>query len=113
MEPVAEHPWAADDRSRATRPGLTSALVLARVRLPLAEWFRGELRALARDALLDPHTRECGFFRPQYVRALLDRHADGVQDHSQGIWTLLMFELWHQEFVDVAPREPTARPRAS
>ncbi len=32
----------------------------------------------------------------------------GVQDHSQGIWTLLMFELWHQEFVDVAPRQRDA-----
>jgi asparagine synthase (glutamine-hydrolysing) len=69
-------------------------------RLPLPEWFRGELRGYARDVLLDPQATRRGYFREPYVRELLDRHADGVQDHAQGIWTLLMFELWHQEFVD-------------
>jgi asparagine synthase (glutamine-hydrolysing) len=71
-------------------------------RLPLGDWFRGELRELTRDVLLDERARERGYFEQSYVRELLDRHADGVQDHSQGIWTLLMFELWHQEFVDGA-----------
>jgi asparagine synthase (glutamine-hydrolysing) len=69
-------------------------------RLPLGAWFRGELRDYTRDVLLDPATVGRGHFRESYVRALLDRHSSGVQDHSQGIWTLLMFELWHREFVD-------------
>jgi asparagine synthase (glutamine-hydrolysing) len=43
-----------------------------------------------------------GCFAQDYVRELLDRHAAGVQDHSQGIWTLLMFELWHQQFIDAS-----------
>ena len=59
--------------------------------------------SFARDVLLDRRAVERGWFRQDYVRELLDRHAAGVQDHSQGIWTLLMFELWHREFVD-APR---------
>jgi asparagine synthase (glutamine-hydrolysing) len=69
-------------------------------RLPLAEWFRGELHGYARDVLLDRRATGRGYFREQYVRELLDRHVDGIQDHAQGIWTLLMFELWHQQFVD-------------
>jgi asparagine synthase (glutamine-hydrolysing) len=69
-------------------------------RLPLGDWFRGELRDFARDVLLDRRAIGRGHFREPYVRALLDRHAAGAQDHSQGIWTLLMFELWHQRFVD-------------
>ena len=75
-------------------------------RLPLADWFRGELRDYARDALLDRRALGRGYFREDYVRRLVERHVAGVQDHSQGIWTLLMFELWHQEFVDVAPGRP-------
>jgi asparagine synthase (glutamine-hydrolysing) len=74
-------------------------------RLPLGDWLRGELRGFARDVLLDRPAVDRGCFRPDYVRGLLDRHAAGLQDHSQGIWTLLMFELWHQEFVDAAPRQ--------
>jgi asparagine synthase (glutamine-hydrolysing) len=69
-------------------------------RLPLAEWFRGELHGYAHDVLLDRRAIGRGYFREPYVRELLDRHADGVQDNAQGIWTLLMFELWHQQFVD-------------
>src|SRR4051794_39220769 len=71
-------------------------------RLPLGDWFRGELRGFARDILLDQDTVGRGWFRPEYVRELLERHDGEVQDHSQGIWTLLMFELWHREFVDGA-----------
>jgi asparagine synthase (glutamine-hydrolysing) len=78
-------------------------------RLPLADWFRGELRGFTRDVLLDEHTLGRGYFEQAYVRELLDRHADGAQDHSQGIWTLLMFELWHREFVDGTVLPPEAR----
>ena len=67
---------------------------------PLADWLRGELRGYARDVLLDPVARARGQLRPERVAALLDRHAAGAEDHSQGIWTLLVFELWQREFVD-------------
>jgi asparagine synthase (glutamine-hydrolysing) len=78
-------------------------------RLPLGEWFRGELREYARDVLLDRRTVERGYFREGDVRSLLDRHAAGVQNHSQGIWTLLILELWHRQFVDVTTEARPAR----
>jgi asparagine synthase (glutamine-hydrolysing) len=85
--------WIPDEILDAPKRGL---------RLPLGDWFRGALRGFARDVLLDARASGRGYFDQAYVRELLDRHADGIQDHSQGIWTLLMFELWHQEFVDDA-----------
>jgi asparagine synthase (glutamine-hydrolysing) len=69
-------------------------------RLPIAEWFRGELRDFAHDVLLGPAARQRGYFREGYVRDLVERHVAGTEDHSQGIWTLMMFELWHRQFVD-------------
>jgi asparagine synthase (glutamine-hydrolysing) len=83
--------WVPDEILDAPKRGL---------RLPLGDWFRGELHGFARDVLLDPRAIGRGYFREPYVRELLDRHAAGRQDHAQGIWTLLMFELWHQQFVD-------------
>jgi asparagine synthase (glutamine-hydrolysing) len=77
-------------------------------RLPLGDWLRGELRGYARDVLLDRRAVGRGHFREPYVRELLDRHAAGIEDHSQGIWTLLMFELWHQEFVDTVAAPSSA-----
>ncbi len=76
---------------------------------PLAGWLRGELRGFAREILLGEPASGRGYFRMEYVRELVDRHADGTEDHAQGIWNLLMFELWHREFVDRRPAEPLDR----
>jgi asparagine synthase (glutamine-hydrolysing) len=71
---------------------------------PLARWLRGELREYAREILLDPVTRGRDHFRPDAVAAIIDRHVSGAEDNSQGIWTLLIYELWHREFVDRGSR---------
>jgi len=67
---------------------------------PLADWLRGDLGGFAREVLLDPVARERGHFRADRVTAMLDRHAKGVEDQSEGIWRLMVYELWHREFVD-------------
>jgi asparagine synthase (glutamine-hydrolysing) len=114
MEFAASLPPSCKVRGRETKVALRAALrgwvpdeVLDApkrgFRLPLGDWFRGELQRYARDVLLDRRALERGYFREEYVRWLLDHHTGGAEDHSQGIWSLLMFELWHQEFVDVAP----------
>ncbi|HYH53969.1 MAG TPA: asparagine synthase C-terminal domain-containing protein, partial [Solirubrobacterales bacterium] len=71
--------------------------------IPIAEWLRGDLRDLAYDTLLDPRARDRGYFEPAAVKGLLDRHMFGLEDRSQAIWTLLIFEQWHREHVDAAP----------
>ena len=68
---------------------------------PLADWLRGDLRELASDLLLDDTARARGFLRVEEVERLLREHAAATHDHAQGIWTLLVFELWHRRFVDV------------
>ena len=68
--------------------------------VPLSKWLRTDLRGWARDILLDPATLARGYFRPRAVEALLDRHAAGADADDHRIWSLLMLELWHREFVD-------------
>ena len=68
--------------------------------LPLAGWFREDLREYAREVLLDPRSRDRGYFEPEAVEGLVRDHTEGRADNSQGIWTLMMLELWHREFVD-------------
>jgi len=76
--------------------------------VPLGQWFREDLREWSHEILLDPSTLRRGYFRPEHVRGMLDRHARGVDDASPRIWALLVFELWHREFVDAAA--PRAEP---
>jgi asparagine synthase (glutamine-hydrolysing) len=71
---------------------------------PIADWFRGDLRHYARELLLDRRSLDRGYFRPEALAVLLDEHAAGAADHAQGIWTLLVLELWHREFIDHPPK---------
>ena len=71
--------------------------------VPLAAWFRGELRTLARDLLLDDRARARGWFRPEAVQRLLDEHDRGAADHGHRLWTLAMLELWQRAHVDAPP----------
>ncbi len=68
--------------------------------VPVARWFRGELKDLAFDTLLDGRARGRGYFRPEAVLALLNEHLGGRYDHGHRIWALLVLEMWHREFVD-------------
>jgi asparagine synthase (glutamine-hydrolysing) len=68
--------------------------------VPIGDWFRRELRDLAHEVLLDPHSLSRGYFRPEALRSMLDRHARGADQETKPIWALFMLELWHREFVD-------------
>ena len=70
--------------------------------VPLDHWFRGELREMLCDTLLDPRCLQRGYFDPAAVRRLIDEHASTQWDHSSRLWLLLVFELWHRRFIDEA-----------
>jgi asparagine synthase (glutamine-hydrolysing) len=65
-----------------------------------AQWFRGELREQTTELLTDSRAASRGYFRPDTMHGLLDRHLAGREENSAKLWTLMMFELWHREFVD-------------
>lgn len=71
--------------------------------VPIGEWFRNDLNGLVRDVLLDPATLSRGYFRPEAVRSMLDRHALGADAETKALWCLFIFELWQREFVDCSP----------
>jgi asparagine synthase (glutamine-hydrolysing) len=66
--------------------------------VPLADWFRHELRDYARDVLWDPLTAGRGYFRPEAVRSLWEEHQSGRFDHGYRLWALLILELWQRQW---------------
>ncbi len=68
--------------------------------LPLDAWLRGELREPARELLLGARSRARGYFDPGFVARLLEEHDTRRWNRHKEIWTLMMLELWHREFVD-------------
>ena len=68
--------------------------------MPLVHWIRNELKDLIMTVLLEPRTLQRGYFNPEGIKRLLDEHFRGRRDHSGGIWRLLIFELWHRNFLE-------------
>jgi len=68
--------------------------------VPLDHWFRGELRPLLYETLLDPSSLGRGQFKPESVHRLIEEHDQRRWDHSYRLWSLLCFELWQRTFLD-------------
>jgi asparagine synthase (glutamine-hydrolysing) len=78
--------------------------------IPAAAWLRGELEPFARDTLCAETLHRQGFFRPEVVRSLIDRHVAGEEDLSRQLWGLLAFTLWHERHVEREPAPLRSRP---
>ena len=73
--------------------------------VPLGVWFRGGLTDVFSDVLRSPLTRQRGYFEPRFVDRLVEDHLSGRREHSHRLWQLLVFELWHQKYLDGGARE--------
>jgi len=68
--------------------------------VPVGEWFRGTLRPYVEEMLFSRQALQRGYFQPSPVRELFDAHLAGRSDNRYLLWSLLMLELWHREFID-------------
>lgn len=66
--------------------------------IPVDKWLRNELRGWAYDSLDKRTIREDGVLNADIVHQYLSEHMHGRQDHSEVIWSILMFQCWlHNE----------------
>ena len=70
--------------------------------VPLARWFRDELRDLPSDILLDQRSLDRNYFRRAEIEGLIREHRDAKADHSLRLWVLVQLELWHREVLETA-----------
>lgn len=67
--------------------------------LPLVHWMRNEMRDMLM-LLLEPRTLQRGYFVAEGVRKLMDDHLHRGRPTTGRLWRLLMFELWHRNFLE-------------
>lgn len=72
--------------------------------MPLVHWFRQEPSPALLEILLEPKTIQRGYFNAKELRRRLFEHRQGLRDRSWEIWHLLIFELWHRNFLEPATR---------
>ena len=67
--------------------------------IPIAEWLKGRLNPLMHDLLAPQRLKDQGLFEPEYVQMLITEHEKGIASHHKQLWTLLVFQLWHDNFL--------------
>ncbi|MBK9494663.1 MAG: asparagine synthase (glutamine-hydrolyzing) [Aquimonas sp.] len=68
--------------------------------IPLPEWFRASLGAMAEDIFASRAFRERGWVQATAVDSLLQSHRQRRADHAETLWQVLCLELWARRFVD-------------
>ncbi|MFT5813096.1 MAG: asparagine synthase (glutamine-hydrolyzing) [Psychroserpens sp.] len=72
--------------------------------VPLANWFRHEIKDLAKHHLIDQAQGLKSIFNHNYIEILWNEHQSGIADHSSLLWSMLMFEMW---WIKYAASQPT------
>ena len=62
--------------------------------VPIADWFRNELKPLVHDTLLSADSRSLQFFHRDAVERMVSTHESGERNHCYRLWNLLMLETW-------------------
>lgn len=66
--------------------------------VPLASWFRGEIKELAEQYLLKQDEGLATYFKREEVNHLWLQHQSGKYDHSALLWSMLMFQMWWSRY---------------
>lgn len=67
--------------------------------MPLMHWWRGELNHML-EILTEPRTLQRGYFNPKAIKGLVEEHLSGRRNRPTDLWLLLIFELWHRNFLE-------------
>jgi len=68
--------------------------------VPLDDWFRGEIKALAHQALFSKKAGLNHFFKRGSLKQIWTKHQSETRNYGTILWSLLMFELWYKEFME-------------
>lgn len=87
---------------REAARGIVPEHVLNRKKLgfpvPIRHWLRDELYDWVTDLIRESETDY--LIDKKVVEKLYDEHCQGKMDNSRKIWTVLIFMLWHQIFIE-------------
>ena len=68
--------------------------------VPLSDWLRGELKNFAHGYLFNSKAGLYHFFSRPAVKQIWDIHQSQKNNYAVVLWSMLMFELWYQQFME-------------
>jgi asparagine synthase (glutamine-hydrolysing) len=76
--------------------------------IPVAAWFKNELRDALQDELSPGRLASQEIFRPDAVQRLMQDHLSGRRDNRKELWALFVFQHWHRANLE-SPASAAAR----
>lgn len=70
--------------------------------VPYENWLRTDLRDSVRNILLDRETIDRGYFKKSAIEKLIRENSESGA-YAKEIFSLVVLELWHREFLSSAP----------
>lgn len=67
--------------------------------MPIGAWLRSELRFLIEDYLREDLVSRQDIFHPPFISQLVRDHMDGRRDTSWQLWNLIVFQHWHERYM--------------
>jgi asparagine synthase (glutamine-hydrolysing) len=67
-------------------------------RVPVNEWFRGEMRGFLLDHLAGSSSLTRPYYNASVLDGVMDEHLKGRQNHEKLLWMLLNLEIWHRTY---------------
>jgi asparagine synthase (glutamine-hydrolysing) len=68
--------------------------------IPVANWLRGPLAPLLNKLLDRERLKRQRLFHPEEVHRRIAEHRSGACDHRKPLWTLLIFQLWWDHWME-------------
>jgi asparagine synthase (glutamine-hydrolysing) len=67
--------------------------------VPIAHWLKGPLNPLLHELLSEERLQKQNLFDAAFVHRIIDEHETGTASHHKQLWTLLVFQLWYDNFL--------------
>jgi len=66
---------------------------------PMDQWFQGKITSYVRERIAGSGTACARYFNPAYIESLIKQHAEKRQDYTRALYSLLVLENWHEQFM--------------
>jgi asparagine synthase (glutamine-hydrolysing) len=87
---------------KAMAPYLPRRIVFRKkegLHIPMASWFRHDLRSFLNEVLCAENLRAVGIFNTSTIDELKRRHLAGTENNAFKLWGLMFFVAWHSQVL--------------
>jgi asparagine synthase (glutamine-hydrolysing) len=67
--------------------------------MPIGAWLRNELKFLVDEYLAEDLIRRQDIFHYEFIKELIHKHMNGLQDTSWHLWNLIVFQHWYKTYL--------------